>query len=332
MQSKVVPSIAILGKSMLLLDKALELARVFGEKSVRHADSFVNSLPYYLLTSRNKAQIYTNGHSHVVTAHHPHQNGTIMIFPEIGDGASLTADILTGFAHKPETVMLARYTMKDLEKLQQGLAAKVESPDITFTRIEDHSLDWIYPSHIIDTKTTSEMQGGEFEKLRNKFNKVVNTVSIEPLSSPTATRSIKAALHFWIGSLIATGDENAQDKMGFYECLINNIQKYPGLFDGFVVHNGCEPVGFTVWDVVMDDTANSLASLSRRSIKGLSEFQIVTACRKLNEQGIGFYNMGGSETKNLDLHKLKFRPTESVEMASYQINCKRPAYRVIDLE
>jgi hypothetical protein len=66
--------------------------------------------------------------------------------------------------------------------------------------------------------------------------------------------------------------------------------------------------------------ANSLIGLNRSSIKGMSEFQMVTACRTLSAQGVHSYNLGGSERQSLDDYKQKFMPYSAVHLRSYDVS------------
>lgn len=307
---------------MLELDDAVRLAHIFGEKSARHQDSFVNSLGYYLLTGRGGAKIYSENGSYVVACEHPHLPDTTLIFPEIVGDGSLSARLLMYFKNEKGNFQLARYMKKDLDKLLGALCLHANRKIAELVPLPEEHMDWAFPVHILGTKITSEMKGKPFENVRNKFNKVSERLEVKSIKTEGALPSIKASLYFWVGGLIASGNVNAQNQMAFYESLIGNLSAYPDLYDGFVVYDKNEPVGFTVWDSSLDDTANSLASLSRRSIKGLSEFQIVTACKILNNQGIKFYNMGGSETKALDQHKRKFMPACSFEIYSYKVDFK----------
>lgn len=43
--------------------------------------------------------------------------------------------------------------------------------------MDETVLDWKYPAYVIDTRKTGDMQGKEFDKLRNKFNKVAGELN-----------------------------------------------------------------------------------------------------------------------------------------------------------
>lgn len=305
---------------MITLGDAEALSAVFGEQAKRHEDSFVNSLAYYLLTGRHSAKIYTNGRNFIVTCAHPHEPGTTLIFPEIGDGPSMSADLMLYLQGDKGNFQLARYTDLDLHKAKAALSLHGNRQIATYEPMTETHMDWVYPVRILDTYKTASMQGKHYESVRNKFNKVRDHVEIERLEPHGNLKNMRACLHFWLGSLEAAGIADAESRSAFYKTLIEDIAAYPTLFDGFVVQGKDEPIGFTIWDKKLENTANSLASISRHSVKGLSEFQIVSACKILDSEGVGYLNLGGSEQASLDHHKLKFNPAKSVEIASYRVN------------
>ena len=77
----------------------------------------------------------------------------------------------------------------------------------------------------------------------------------------------------------------------------------------------------------MGEVCNSFSNIADTSRKGLSEFQMVTACRILKDKGVKLYNFAGSESgsdevddpSNLDAFKRKFRPVRSVSLISGEV-------------
>ncbi len=284
-----------------------------------HKDSFVGSLSYYLLTGRKGAKLYHGNDGIVVICDHPHIPDCLLVFPEIRGNGTLTAKVLSTLHFPKNGVKLARYTEKDYQRLQSAFKDLSLDNQFIVDMTDEKIMDWEYPAHILDTKTTGNMTGRSFEKIRNKFNKVKNRLRIEPLSAPNAINAMRSSLLFWLGNMVYDGKETGHDLQGFYITLFELIKRHPDYFDGFVVFDGDEPAGFTIWDKAANGTVNAIAGLSRKSIKGMSEFQTITACRILHEQGIERYNLGGSETQNLDDFKRKFLPVESIEQSSYDV-------------
>ena len=295
-----------------------DLATTF-RQICNHPDSYIGSLGYYMLTGRKGAQLYQEGNSYLVVCQHPHIEDKLIVFPEINGDGSLTAKVLHRLDVPRGGVQLARYTDADLLKLHMAIE-RLPFPQATlFREMDETVLDWKYPAYVIDTRKTGDMQGKEFDKLRNKFNKVAGELESIPLHSDQGYRAMRSSLMFWIGAMIYCGKETGHDLGSFYQTLFKAIKEYPEMFDGVVFLHKAEPAGFTIWDRPVQGTVNALAGLSRMSVKGMSEFQTVTACRVLAEQGIHSYNLGGSETAGLDQYKLKYAPSRSLHLKSYDV-------------
>lgn len=285
----------------------------------RHPDSYVRSLGYYLLTGRKGARLFSDGHSQLVICQHPHIADRLLVFPEINGTGALTIKVLNQIEQPSSGIQLARYTVQDIARFRLAAQNLSAGKKIVAQEIEETVLDWKFPARILDTATTAALEGKAFDKLRNKVNKAGTGLETLPLHSESGHRAMRASLMFWAGAMIYGNKETGHDLTGFYESLFRIIQEYPAMFDGLVFLADGEPAGFTVWDAPVNGAVNAVAGLSRQSVKGMSEFQTVTACRVLRDQGVHSYNMGGSETEGLDHYKTKFQPARSVEMRSYEI-------------
>lgn len=181
-------------------------------------------------------------------------------------------------------------------------------------------LDWKYPSHILDTEKTAKLKGGEYKELRRTFQNTRDSDIFEetPLDHPDAMKKMRASIFIWAGLMIDAGKESGHDMTEFYDTLVKLITSYPAMFDGFILSHQGEPAGFTIWDRA-EGVSNALASLPRRSIRNMSSYQIITMCERLAEKGIKYVNLGGSETPELDRFKLKFRPVDSLDLNSYDV-------------
>lgn len=315
---------------MSMLAKITSVTEMFSKSAKRHEDSYVLSMPYYMLTGRKGASLYTQDHSSLIVCKHPHIEDRLMVFPEIGGDGSLTCNVLSNLQMPSNGIQLARYTEEDFRQLTQAGKRHGQTHGYELHETEEHTMDWKYPLHILDTGKVSAMEGCEFEKLRNKFNKAKNLLTVVPLEDPKADLIMRASLMYWVGSMIYNGKETGNDLMGFYTTLFSHIKQTPDSFGGFVLLSDNEPAGFTIWDKTVQGVANGIASLSRLKIKGMSEFQTITACTTLKEQGITKYNIGGSETEGLNRHKLEYRPEKSVSLRSYEVvkNKALPSFSV----
>jgi len=306
---------------MLGVVETLFFSKEFARACRPTSDSYVYSMPYYLATGRNGARIFKETSTYVVVAQHPHIQNTLLVYPQIGgDDYSMTVKILASFSQENTNVQLARYSERDFHLLSAALSMASNNDRIQIKLMNETFLDWAYPIQVLDTKATTSMAEGRFRKLMNKFKDASHAPSIIPIEDKKSLPLMKSCLHFWVGGLIFSGVVDAKGYMDFYEDLFENIEKYPSLYDGFVVMKETEPAGFTIWDTVIPGIANGMASLSRRSIKGMSEFQTLTACNILAKNDVAFYNVGGSESAGLNAHKLKYRPAYSLSVNSYAVH------------
>lgn len=308
-----------------------QLLQVFKEIQGQREDSFSTSLPYYLLTGRKGCKVYTDGQATVIVALHPHVDDKLLIFPEVNGNFELTVKVLNQLAQKGLNVQLARYTEEDFQKLNTAIEKDRKTTITSIKLVPEDILDWKYPAHILDTAKVAYLSGKEFTKLRRAFNRAsaIEGIEITPLQTEEDILKMRGSIMIWAGLMIAAGKENGHDLTEFYDTLVKQITDFPSIFGGFVITKDREPVGFTIWDTV-NKTANALASLSRRSLRDLSEFQLITACRILNEKGIKRLNLGGSEIPELDNFKLKFRPIDSIELNSYDVEYDKFDFMGID--
>ncbi len=294
------------------------LKTIFKGHEDTQIDSFCKSLPYYLLTGRKGLKVFQNGNTTLCISKHPHNDSCLLVFPEIEGDFSLTVRVLNRLAQSGLKVQLARYTKSNYKQLKQAIAANTLTIIKNIELKEEDILDWKYPAHILDTVKVATLSGNKLKNVRQKFNGVSSNLDILPLLHPDAVKGMRAAVLLWESGMIFAGNETDHNMTEFYGTLVKHVVAFPSLFDGFVLSNGKESLGFSIWDYT-GNTANSLASLSKRSIDGVSDFQKVTACKMLAAKGIKRFNLGGSETESLDDFKLKFQPCESIELLSYDV-------------
>ena len=67
-----------------------------------------------------------------------------------------------------------------------------------------------------------------------------------------------------------------------------------------------------------------LSKLSYTNVSGLSDYQMVALCRDLDERGIRYVNVGGSETRSLDAFKAKYQPEETLKILSADVMYRKP--------
>lgn len=308
-----------------MLSAVSSVTEKFNRWAEKYEDSYVISVPYYLLTGRKGASLYTRGHSSLVVCKHPHIEGRLMVFPEIGaaDG-TLTCRVLEALESPPNGIQLARYTDKDFCHLIEAGERLSHNKKYELHEVEEHVMDWKYPVHILNTEQVATLKGNAFDKIRNKYNKASTHLEVLPLTDTKANAIMRSSLMFWVGSMIYTGKETGHDLMEFYTTLFKQIEATPEMYGGFVALSEGAPAGFTIWDKPAAGIANGIASLNHLKIKGMSEFQTITACSMLRAEGVLKYNIGGSETEGLNRHKLEYRPEQSIQLHSYEV-VKKPS-------
>ncbi|MFJ5828302.1 phosphatidylglycerol lysyltransferase domain-containing protein [Streptomyces sp. NPDC093089] len=283
-----------------------------------HIDSYVNAPLYYLLTGRRGAWVYRSRDACVVTCCHPHLDDCIMVFPEVGADPDhrLTASVLRQLGASETDVRLVRYTAEDLEKLTARLAADGEP--ITVEVVPEDVMDWRYPVRVLDTARVSALEGSTFVKIRNKYKRAADGLTVTPLRDIDTLRALRAALRFWEGTMIL----ERKDTIGmseFYDELFKVIEMQPDCVDGLFFQQGRRPVGFSVWEALDGKTANLYVNLCDSTVIGLSDFQLVNSCRHLAENGYSLLNMGGSELESLDSFKSKYGPAQSIDLLSAKV-------------
>lgn len=298
------------------------LGEVFSQISGRSADTYIYSLPYYLLTGRKGAFLYSQDKTHVVVCKHPHIEDRLMVFPELNGDGSLTIQVLNALEIPKNGIQLARYTKDNLSKLKKAGESAGNIKRLEFSEIEESIMDWKFPVHILNTHKTADLKGISYDKLRNKFNKASHHLTVVSYEDKDALKIMRSSLHIWMGMMVYADKKTGHSLTEFYEKIFDLMESQPAALGGFALLANGEPAGFTIWDRPAFGVANGLAGLSRYAIKGMAEFQMVTACKILSEQGVNYYNIGGSETLGLNQHKLEYRPEISVPLFSYEISSK----------
>lgn len=292
------------------------LKSIIFEFETSNPDSFLTSPLYYLLTGRKGLWLYKGQDSCLVVCLHPHIENCILVFPEIGKNPdySLTASYLSKIKFPLNGIQFSRFNEPELDKLKRVFDEMgLRGSDIEM--VEENVMDWRYPVRIIDTNVVSATKGPKFINIRTHIRRVAKSTTVIPLSCSNKVRLMKAAIRFWEGNMIYN-EKDSEDMSAFYEELVRISSANSDCMEGLFFMVGRRPVGFTVWERQHRGTVNLLANISDISISGLSDFQLVTSCKYLQEKGIDYVNMGGSELESLDAFKRKYLPVKSISIFS----------------
>lgn len=108
------------------------------------------------------------------------------------------------------------------------------------------------------------------------------------------------------------------DVIGFYDRALKLFTQKATNLQGLVFLIGGQIEAVAMWDVsnAENPAANIYVNLCNKNYSGLSEFVMKTISERALVQGIGYINVGGSETKGLDDYKRKYIPAFSIDLHS----------------
>lgn len=279
-------------------------------KASSSPDPSMHSLGYIRMTSRKGLSCYQGEFNNVLFSLHPNNDNGYIIYPP---------ESKQGYFDVRELTQILKATGKNVEivRVPEALTSYAASI-LEGERSFDTDLDYIYPVHVLDTNTLSEMKGGKFLKFRNKVNAATKegTTTKEIDFSEKDLEDMKRVVSQWAPTLF--GDDY-EDHIDYIKFVFDELLSYPNIKGLISMHNDV-PSGFTIWEEPQNgyDTANSLVhcSLHRR---GISELLHLEMAKILKDRGISYLSLGGAETKGLDDFKRKMQPTHSVKLDTISI-------------
>ena len=279
------------------------LRRAFAASS--SPDPSMHSLGYIRMTSRKGLSCYQGEFSDVLFSLHPNNDDEYIIYPP---------EDKQGYFDVRELSQILKVTGKQVEIVRvpeslSSYAASIVGGERSF----DTDLDYIYPVHIVDTKTLSEMSGGKFLKFRNKVNASTKEgTSVRPTSfSAQDLQNMRQVVSQWAPALFGSDYEDHTD---YIEFVFDELLSYPNI-KGLISEQNGMPNGFTIWEEPQNgyDTANSLIHCSLHQ-RGISELLHLEMAKTLRDKGILRLSLGGAETKGLDEFKRKMQPVHSIKL------------------
>ncbi len=266
-------------------------------------DPSLRSMSYLKMTSRKGLFSFNGEYTILLFSVHPNRNDTYIIYAPDSDAGFKDVRELAGILKaRGRTVEIIRVAEKYLPiclELTQGRA------------IDEQTLDYIFPVHVVDTKMVSEMQGTKFLKFRNKINAIRKTsIRMQKVDwSPQTILALRSVSKKWSALMFGPEDQHGADYI-FHALDTPSIRS---LLQGLVAYQDNEPVGFTLWEnpALGYSTANSLIHCCLHD-RGLSEMLHHDMAVSLYERDIRFLSLGGAETAGLDAFKRKMNPVRSV--------------------
>lgn len=287
-------------------------------------DTYSLSPVYFKFTGRNGLWYIRKDERLLVISEHPNIKGKTLIFPEISpyDDYSLTIEYLKSSGCNPSNVQLSRFTPEQIQNLMHRVS---KNNEIKLNIVSEHILDWNYPSRIIDTSDLATRLGKPYAQLRQRLRKLNrNNIKVEKINIVKHRDTLSEFVKGWA---INSDKENysLHDLCSPYERLFELADELNGRISGLVFFLGTELVGFNMWDIAIHnkEIANQFAICSKSIIKGLSEWQTIIMSEFLQNQGVRYINLGGSETHDLDRFKRKFSPFLSQEMHTIEVQSIR---------
>ena len=284
-------------------------------------DSYLTSLGYHLFTGRKGLWGYGRGGALVLVCWHPNVEGRILVFPQIGNKETdLLSELLKEMPISPSGAQIARVSRFDLEITLDLLKHIQNAAIMDVTSEPEQVLDWLYPSHIIDTNVVAAARHCLLRGVRKNVNRIQNiNAEVLPLHSVPNYEDLNSVAMRWAS---AQPDSNVDDLLSPYPKLLDMALDASLGLDGQAIIIDGKIEAFCIWEPPARgrDIATGLATLCNPSISGLSDYQYNQMCKTLHKQGIGQLNLGGSETAGLDRFKRKFKPVKSYELCSININ------------
>ncbi len=285
-------------------------------------DSFLTSPVYYAFTGRLGLWLYRRRGAFLPVCWHPNLPGVVLVFPLRGrPNATILNDLLHDMPEPPQGV---RYSRMRPDADAAALLNRVENTarrELTLEPMIEPILDWRFPIQILQTGRVAALSGGKYMHVRNRMRQLKGCdVKIKPFSAAGHRRAQAGLLHRWANHNAANRDEYESLSAPYESLFAWSLEKDSGLSGLMIfVDDALQAIG--LWDVSNAErkTANLFANFCNVGINGLSEMLIVKSCEALSAQGVGYLNLGGSETANLDRFKAKFDPALSLERCSLDI-------------
>lgn len=267
-------------------------------------ESYAYSLGYYLITGRKGAWIYGDENFIFIACYHPNIDNEFLFFaPLYNQEKVFSVSRLIGL----DTIKIARVSTE-----QQTTSDAIRQD-------EESVMDWIFPSHTLSTKNVNSFEGPEFRRARRAFRDFQDS-SVEIISSYTSTESLLPLLKKQAKFLSKNQTLSEQEILN---SLIEGIRVYDQNKDQINIalfYMDKNPMGIVLWDKTLDNHSNLLWLIHDIDQKNIGYWLYWNLCTFLNDQGIDYLNVGGSETAGLNEFKSNFAPVQSFSCSNLLID------------
>ena len=279
-------------------------------------DPYAGSAAYHGMTGRRGLWIAAQDGAFMLIAKHPAKPDKLLLYPPVGEHWHRIAGlVLRDVAALPGGFQFARVPYSEV-KYAMVFAAGV-APRTEQTQAHEDALDWRYPVHVLDTAAVAAHSGSAFRDFRKNVGRVdAARVRIEPLYPERHRGAVQAIARAWVTTK-GEHDPAALDALlEPYRRLLDLMADLP--IKGRLYCLDGRPAGFAIWEETdrARGIANSLADLTDRQTKGMSEFVYADMCNAIRQSGFDAVCIGGSEERGLDAFKRKMQPVRSVQLTS----------------
>lgn len=271
-----------------------DLDAISSIRSANNNDSYLTSPAYHFFTGRKGAWLHRKNDKIAVITMHPNTDSEVLVFYPSGHCQILENEIENSI---PQDF-----------SVRVGRIESAANDNPNWLKVEETVLDWRYPICILDTCLVAGMKGSKLADVRNNYNRANRVVDEISFYKPVTDEIfVKELIDKW-------HHESCRDP--YYKLLevMNNLINNQAL----LAWHKSRVVGFIHWERSSLFTANSLALLADKNIRGLDEFLTVEMCRHLAANRVTKVNVGGSETQSLHEFKSKFQP-EMIPLQSFQL-------------
>ena len=316
----------------------LDLQRLLADAPTK--DAYAKSALYYALTGRGKVWLINR---EIVCTIHPNRGDRelLVFFPFARDHVTLRQQITALADHERflggfDCVSLARIPEDVCAALfLNGIGARAEmylAGCFKLNRIEEESLDWIFPSYDISLPQLFTTLGPRLAGFRNKvrkFNRAdVEIVRLNKLDACCVAQAILDIAAGWAqarlrkNGVAEPGREQVLELLSPYIRIANMDYDICQSMDGVFLHRGGEFIGFALWEwpARRRGTVAAVAALTKSYERGFSEYLQFVVAEKLSCRGYETMCIGGSETAGLDRFKRKLDPVETHRLCTVRLS------------